>query len=91
MPRMCAFHNRPFSLVDFVLLIQIMYRYLGESDWNLEVFIKKTACESKNVQLLVERKILFWVSSHDLHWENKIDKQKRRLETMVIPMDLFSL
>ena len=43
--------------------------------WTFGVFIRKTACEHENVQLW--KKMLSWESSHDLYWQNKIDKRKR--------------
>ena len=45
---------------------------------HLSCSIKRTACERENLQL--SKKILSWVSSHDLCWENKIDKRKRSIE-----------
>jgi len=56
--------NRPFSLV--------MWVYRG--DLNPCRLHQKNACEHEYVQLW--KKILSWVSSHDLYWENKIDKWK---------------
>ena len=41
------------------------------------MFIKKTASQHENVHL--SKKILFIVLSHDLHWENKIDKRAKGL------------
>ena len=48
-------------------------------NWNayITILITKTACEHENVQIW--KKILSWVSSHDLYLENKIDKRKRSI------------
>ena len=58
------------------------YRSCDETKevWTFVVFIKKATCEHDNVQLW--KKILSSVSSPDLYWENKIDKQKRSIGFM---------
>ena len=64
-----------FFTVDFAFSKQIMGQFLG--------FNLACRCEYENVQL--GKKILTLVSSHDLYWDNKIDKRKRSLN--ILPSD----
>ena len=80
-----------FGPIDFFGLSVLFSQYRSCDDpqgvWTFVVFIRKTACEHENVQLW--KKMLSWVSSHDLSWENKIDKRKKVYLSNVWPKGRF--
>ena len=76
------------SLTDLSCLSVLFSQYRSCDDtwevWTFVVYIKKqTMCEHENNQ--TSKKILSWVLSHDLCWENKIDKQKRFIGRVTKP------
>ena len=69
----------------FLLLVLFsQYRSCGDTEevWTFVVFIKKIACKHENVELW--KKILSWVSLHDLFWEKKSTSKKGQFFSLLL-------
>ena len=76
-------NNRPFSLVHFVFLIQIMWKYSGGLVLCFVHYKARTQawiCQHALFLTNKRKDQISWVLSQDLYWENKMNKRKRSIK-----------
>ena len=68
-------------IIDLFRLCILFSQYRSCDDtqeiWSFVLFIKKSTCKQEYVCKTKDQ--IFWVSSHDLYWENKMYKRKRSI------------